>query len=269
MSNTIAIIGCGWLGLPLAKEFIKENFTIKGSTTSPEKINLLKKEGIEPYLIKLNEGEIEGSIHEFLKNVDTIIINVPPRLRGVSKENYVSKMHLLHSEIKRTTIKNVVFISSTSVYGDIDGEVTEKTIPEPATESGKQLIVSENIFKNDSDLKVSIIRFGGLVSEDRHPVTMLSKKDNLSNGNMPINLIHRNDCTLIIKSVIKNCWWDTIINGVYPYHPKKQDYYKKEAIKRNLKAPKYEPNSSEKGKIIVSEFLINHKKFKFLTSIRN
>lgn len=268
MSNTIAIIGCGWLGLPLAKELIKEQYTIKGSTTSVEKISLLDKEGIEPYFIKLNENGIEGAIHNFLKDTDTLIINVPPRLRGAYKENYIVKMHLLYAEIKKTSIKNIVFISSTSVYGDIDGEVTEQTTPEPTTESGKQLLISEAIFE-DSDLNVSIIRFGGLISEDRHPVTMLSKKDNLSNGNMPINLIHRNDCIRIIKSTIKNNWWDLIINGVYPYHPKKQEYYKIEALNRGLKVPDYKPNSPEKGKIIISDFLLNNKKFIFLTSIKN
>ena len=52
----IAIIGCGWLGLPLAKKLIKENFIVKGSTTSKEKISVLKTEKIEPFLIDLNKN---------------------------------------------------------------------------------------------------------------------------------------------------------------------------------------------------------------------
>ena len=52
----IAIIGCGWLGLPLAKKLIKENFIVKGSTASKEKISILKTEKIEPFLIDLNKG---------------------------------------------------------------------------------------------------------------------------------------------------------------------------------------------------------------------
>ena len=51
----IAIIGCGWLGLPLAKKLIKEIFIVKGSTTSKEKISVLKTEKIEPFLIDLNK----------------------------------------------------------------------------------------------------------------------------------------------------------------------------------------------------------------------
>ena len=47
--NKIGIIGCGWLGLPLAKMFVSNNYKVKGSTTSKEKIEILKKEGIEPF----------------------------------------------------------------------------------------------------------------------------------------------------------------------------------------------------------------------------
>ena len=36
--DKIGIIGCGWLGLPLAKLFLKNGFLVKGSTTSKEKI---------------------------------------------------------------------------------------------------------------------------------------------------------------------------------------------------------------------------------------
>ena len=42
----VSILGCGWLGLPLAKALIGEGYTVKGSTTTPAKLNLLKEEGV-------------------------------------------------------------------------------------------------------------------------------------------------------------------------------------------------------------------------------
>ncbi len=266
-NNTIGIIGCGWLGLPLAKTFIKAGFTVKGTTTSKNKIDILKNEGIDASIISLTENEIKGNIQGFLKDINTLIINVPPKLRGSNKENYVAKMSLLHSTIKNSTIKNVIFASSTAVYGDFDGEVSEKTKTEPVTESGKQLIESEQIFSEDNSLQTTIIRFGGLISEDRHPVTMLSKKNTIENGNMPVNLIHRNDCIRVIIAIIENSWWQQIINAVYPYHPSKKEYYTLEADKKGLKSPKYLLNNHKKGKKINSTFLTNVKNFEFLTSI--
>ena len=53
--NKIAILGCGWLGLPLAKKLISKNFIVRGSTTSKDKISVLENENIEPFLITLDK----------------------------------------------------------------------------------------------------------------------------------------------------------------------------------------------------------------------
>jgi 3-hydroxyisobutyrate dehydrogenase-like beta-hydroxyacid dehydrogenase len=63
----VSILGCGWLGLPLAKALVAENYTIKGSTTTPAKLDLLKEEDIEPFLIALSEAGPEGDMSDFLE----------------------------------------------------------------------------------------------------------------------------------------------------------------------------------------------------------
>ncbi len=267
MTNTIAIMGCGWLGLPLAKVLIQDGCQINGSTTSEEKIGKLEAAGIHPFLITLSEDGIDGDIDGFLSNIDALVINVPPRLRGGNTENYVKKMQLLHTSIKLSNVKKLIFISSTSVYGDIDGEVTEKTTPEPVTESGKQLVVSENIFRNDSDLQATVIRFGGLIGPDRHPVRMLSGRKNISNGNAPVNLIHLNDCIKIITEILSKSWWGETLNGVYPYHPTKREYYTSKAIGKGLQVPDFDADASKKGKIVSSYILTNVKDFQFTTTL--
>lgn len=260
-------MGCGWLGLPLAISLIADDYVVQGSTTSEEKCELLKKEGIAPFCITLSENTISGAIASFLKNADVLIINVPPKLRGGGKENYVKKMQLVHQEVQKAAIRKIIFVSSTSVYGDIDGEVDENTPPQPVTESGKQLLEAELLFKNDPALQTTIVRFGGLIGPKRHPITMLSGRQNLSNGKAPINLIHLEDCIRILKAIIANSWWNELLNAVYPEHPDKQNYYSKEAQKRALQPPDYKHNNSKKGKLIHSKTLQNVKKFTFKTPI--
>lgn len=268
MSKVIGVIGCGWLGLPLAISFVKDGYTVHGSTTSKEKVAHLAKEGITPFMISLSEDGIKGDISGFLSHIDALVINVPPKLRGKgAKENYVKKMYLLHQEINKANIDKIIFISSTSVYGGIDGEVTEKTIPQPSTESGRQLLASEEIFKNDTGLQTTIIRFGGLIGPERHPVTMLSGRQGLSNGNAPINLIHLNDCINIIKTTIYNNWWNDIFNGVYPYHPSKEKYYIQKALELGIQAPDYISDNKSTGKIVQSQALLNVKKHQFTTTV--
>lgn len=267
MNKTIAILGCGWLGLPLAEAFFADGYQVNGSKTSEEKIADLKQRGISPFLISLSEDKIEGNISGFLTNVDALIINVPPRLRGGNSENYVKKMQLLHDALKESSVRKVIFVSSTSVYGDVEGDVTEETIPQPNTESGKQLLTSEGIFKDNLELRTTIIRFGGLIGPKRHPVNMLSERKNLQNGNAPINLIHVKDCIRLIQEIVEKNWWSETFNGVYPYHPTKQKYYTSEALRKGLQFPDYTYNSPKNGKIVHSYNLTNVKKFEFTTTL--
>lgn len=267
LKESIGILGCGWLGLPLAKSLIKDGYEVKGSTTSQDKLAALESNKIHPFLIRLEEDGIDGDIQGFLQSTDILIINVPPRLKGGQNESYVEKMRVLNTSLKDSNVKKVVFASSTSVYGDYAGEVTEKTTPHPTTESGRQLMATEDIFWNNSKLEVSIIRFGGLIGPKRHPVFMLSGKKKLENGGDSVNLVHLDDCIAIIAATVKNGWWGQIFNGVYPLHPTKKEYYTKEARKRGLSPPNYSNENRKWGKIIVPYTLINVKKYRFKTSI--
>ncbi len=264
---TIGILGCGWLGLPLAESLHKEGFTVKGTTTSAEKISDLEKKGITPFLISLSENKVNGNISEFLKDLSILVINIPPKLRGENKENYVSKMQHLNSALENSAIEKIIFASSTAVYGNIDGEVTEETVPEPNTESGIQLIASENVFKDNNKLQTTVIRFGGLIDAKRHPITMLVKRKELFNGDSPVNLIHLNDCISIVKGIIKNNWWNTTINAVYPDHPQKKEYYSEIALKKNLPLPNYIGNDKNLNKKVVISSVLNAKQFVFSTPL--
>lgn len=267
MNQTIGIIGCGWLGFPLAKALVEENYTVHGTTTSEDKMAALQSAKILPFKLILTENGIRGDIGTFLMNLDLLIINVPPKLRTSSKENYVHKLRHLHHEIRSSTLKTVIFISSTSVYGHIDGEVTEDSPTKPITESGKQLLESENIFRNDMALHTAVVRFGGLIGLNRHPVHFLAGKSDLTNGDDPINLIHLNDCIGIIRTLIEGDYGNVIINGVYPHHPKKRDYYHSEALKKGLLVPIFTENEAEIGDKIIESRWLDVKKYQFNTSI--
>lgn len=267
MINRIGVLGCGWLGLPLAESLFAEGLEVNGTTTSLDKLSVLKEKGIKPFQISISEKEISGNIDAFLSSLDVLIINIPPKLRGKGpKESYIEKIKLLHKAIKRSDVKNIIFASSTAVYGDIKGKVTEKAEPKPSTESGKQLLECENLLKRDPELNSVIIRFGGLIGPNRHPITMLSGKENLSGGNAPVNLIHLDDCIGIIKKIIELNHFNDVLNAVYPAHPTKKTYYTQEAKKRGLKPPTYIATGENLKLIsICSIFLIN--KYNFLTPI--
>jgi len=267
LNKRIGILGCGWLGLPLAKALIADSHFVYGTTTSDSKIATLEKAKIIPFTITLAAHGIEGNIKQFLKKLELLIINVPPNLRSAPKESYIKRMLHLHHEIKHSSLRRIIFISSTSVYGNIGGLVTEDSPTEPNTESGRQLLASEHVFLRDAHLNTSIIRFGGLIGPKRHPITYLAGKTDLTNGNDPVNLIHLNDCIGIIKTVIRGNSTNKVVNGVYPHHPKKEAYYTSEALKRGLLPPIYSKNLDESGNKTIESRSLDVKMYRFNTSI--
>lgn len=239
MIKKIGVLGCGWLGYPLAKTLLSEGFKVRGTTTTDEKLEKLKKEGIEPFYVKLNENDILGDIKSFLDDLDLVILNIPPKLKRPPFENYVQKIKILQTAIEQSKVKNLLFVSSISVYGDNEGDITEETLPKPVTESAKQLLNAESLLFENGLFKTTIVRFGGLINEKRHPIRSLSGKTGLTNGQELINLIHLGDCIGLILEIIQGHYWNKVVNGVYPYHPTKHEYYTSEAEKKGLLAPKY------------------------------
>ena len=268
MGIKISILGCGWLGLPLAKSLLSKGYKVKGSTTSESKLDLLKNAGISPFQIQLEENQIIGTIEDFLKETDVLVIDIPPGLRRETSASnemiFVSKIKNLIPYIEKSEIQKVVFVSSTSVYGDGFPivEIREETKPNPDTESGKQLAITETLLQSNSHFKTTVIRFGGLLGYDRHPIKFLAGRTNVKNPEAPVNMIQREDCIGIIEKILKNSetleqhdnWgWNQTFNAVAPQHPTRKVYYHKKAELFNLPLPTFVEDSESKGKIISSK----------------
>lgn len=273
----VSILGCGWLGFPLAKKLIELDYEIKGSTTSESKLEVLKSNSIQPFLIELSEDKITGNISEFLNDSKILIIDIPPGLRKVSTvsqgKSFVNKIKTLLPSIENANIEKVIFISSTSVYGDSVAMpiVTEESVLHPETESGKQLVEVENIFRNNRNFESTIIRFGGLIGEDRNPIKMLAGKTNIANPEAPINFIHQEDCIGIIGEILKKVQndkiWNETFNAVAPNHPTRKAYYTQKAIELNLSKPEFNETESSIGKFVSSEKLIKVLQYNFKVTI--
>jgi len=251
MNNRIGIAGMGWLGLPLAQRLHFNGFSIKGSVSQMEKATTLRANGFDTYTLLATENGLQGNVHAFLENLDTLIVMIPPGLRQNSGGDYVLKMTHLIQAMEEASVKQCIFVSSTSVYGDEQGRVTEADLPHPETEAGRQLLQVEQLFFH-SNFKCSIVRFGGLIGGSRQPVRFLAGRSELSGGHAPVNLIHREDCIGLLLQIIKNQQFGHIFNAVFPYHPTKQEYYRKKAEELGLESPSYRDDEEENYKEVHS-----------------
>ena len=170
MSTTYAVLGCGWLGLPLAQSFLKSGRHVRGSVRSDSAFKTLTDVGLEAHQIRLYEDHIQGDIFRFLEGVSRLYIILPPGLRKNPNRNFVAVIAHLVPHIIKQKVKEVVFSSSTGVFGATQGIVTPNTTPLPDTESGRQLLAVEQLLLAQTSFLTQILRLGGLVDQDRHPV---------------------------------------------------------------------------------------------------
>jgi len=129
--NTISILGCGWLGLPLAEYLLEKGYRVKGSTATYEKLAILKSKKIEPCYINLSPG-INADYDPDFFNCDVLIVNFPPKRIDDIVSYHIKQIESLINKLKNTEAGYVLFISSTSVYPEVNREVTEDNMIEPS-----------------------------------------------------------------------------------------------------------------------------------------
>ncbi|TYP93303.1 Nucleoside-diphosphate-sugar epimerase [Fodinibius salinus] len=244
---TISILGCGWLGLPLAENLRDSGHTVKGSTTSAEKLNLLRNKNITPFLLELTP-QIECEECNDFWDSDLLVLNIPPgRGRDNIEEYHLQQINTVAEQLSGSPIDRLIFISSTSVYPPQPGIVAESDTEKGNAKrpSGNALLKAETLLMEQESFDTTIIRFGGLYGYDRNPAHFLAGRKNVSGGNAPINLIHRDDCIGIIDRIIDKDVRGEIFNGVSDGHPPKNMYYPAAAESLGLEPPSFDENEDK------------------------
>ncbi len=207
--------------------------------------------GIEAYEIRLGNQAIEGDIAGFLKGLDGLVLNIPPGLRSDPDADFTGRIRMLEPRLEAAGIPHLIFVSSTSVYGDARGSVSETDLPVPDTETGRQLLQAESLVLSNTTRTNQVLRPGGLLGPDRHPVFTLSGRVLSSGGTDRVNLVRLGDLLDILELLLTGGLPSGIYNAVYPEHPLKKEYYAREASSFGIPPPSYSPSGlSPGGKIV-------------------
>ncbi|MDZ7604476.1 MAG: NAD-dependent epimerase/dehydratase family protein [Cyclobacteriaceae bacterium] len=199
--------------MPLAKLLVSSGWRVSGSTTSEEKLGLLSNAGIKPYLLELPYGKITKSL---LFQSDTYVINIPPgRRKPGIVENYPKAITAILAAIDKSKARNLLFVSSTSVYPEDVEFIDEEMAEQPATESGLALLEAERLVKQ-AGMPWTILRFGGLAGPGRHPGRFFAGKSGIPNGDQVINFLHLDDAIGVLMHFISNSSSKGVYNVVSP-----------------------------------------------------
>lgn len=237
--RTISVLGCGWFGMPLAIRLVRAGFQVNGATTTPAKRERMREHHISDFLIQLDPGLHSEARPDAFFDADALVLNIPP-----GRENTASRYRLmmdnLMPHITGSGIQLVIFISSTSVYPNLNRSVEESDAGgEGLSKGGTIMLETEQLLQQREEFKTTVLRFGGLYGNDRHPARYMAGRSGLSNSAAPVNLVHLEDCIRITERILRQQLGGETFNVVCDEHPNRKTYYSEMTRRMGLKKPEF------------------------------
>ncbi|XP_050885916.1 uncharacterized protein LOC127091340 isoform X2 [Lathyrus oleraceus] len=155
---------------------------VSGTCTTYVKKKKLEDMGFHVQLFDANQPDL--SILQLLRNYTHFLVSIPPVVG-------IGDPMLQHEELIRSSLVNgglqwLCYLSSTSVYGDCDGELVDEDYPtNPENELAKLRLSSEqgwSCLAHHLGLSPLVFRLGGIYGPGRSAVDTLIKQKPLSEG---------------------------------------------------------------------------------------
>lgn len=231
------IIGCGYLGKRVANAWRQQGDDVWALTRSTSHAAEIAQVGIMPIL-----GDVlDVSSLVDLPTADTVLYAV-----GYDRKAPASKRTVyvdgLRNALDRlpTACGRLLYISSTSVYGQSEGEWVDETSPcEPATEGGRICLDAEQVaHRSDRVDEVSILRLTGIYGPGRLAARVRTLREGQPIAADPdgwLNLIHVDDaCRAVLRcSELPKVIETLLVTDNEPLQ--RRSYY--EELARELRAP--------------------------------
>lgn len=105
----VAIVGLGWLGMPLAMSLAARGWQVTGSKTTLDGVEAARMSGIESYPLRLEpELVCEADDLDALLDVDALVITLPARRSGPG-EDFICRRCRSWSTARWLIVSRVLF----------------------------------------------------------------------------------------------------------------------------------------------------------------
>lgn len=195
MAN-ILIAGCGGIGCELGLQLVAQGHTVYGLRRDISEL----PDGINPV-----EADLAHTLESVPKNLDYIVYSASAgKYKDIAYyQAYVSGVKHVLEAVQGQAIKRFFFVSSTSVFGQFEGEVvTEESPTSDTTFSTRRLLEGETLV-NECPFDSTVIRFGGIYGPGRNHLInlVLDGKAHCLEG-VYSNRIHSSDCVGMLAHLI-------------------------------------------------------------------
>jgi nucleoside-diphosphate-sugar epimerase len=206
----VLVIGCGYVGLPLAGELVRAGHEVFGVNRSAEKAAELRALGIEPLTADITQ---RAALNALPQQLDWVVNVVSSNKGGLEEYQrvFLDGTHHLLDWLAAVPLKKYIHAGSTSVYTQTDGSLVKETSPaQPTTEMGLVLAETEQTLLRafrDRKFPAVLLRLAGIYGPGRGHLFLQYLKNEAriaDKGLRLLNMIHRDDAVGAIIAALKN-----------------------------------------------------------------
>lgn len=231
----IGILGCGYVGTATAKYLKQLDHTVSVTTRKTNRVEELQAYADHIYLIQKDSDYID-----FIRNQQILIVSVAPDSPNNYRSTYLETAELIQRHLPQFPhLQQIIYTSSTSVYGDHQGAWVQEDTPLRASNPNQRILIdTEKCLLNcaSAHLKVCIYRLGEILGPGRSIENRLKQsigKTFAGNGNAYTNLIHLDDIVKAINLAVDR-QLDGIFNLCNDFHIPRKAWYEGLCQKLNL-----------------------------------
>jgi nucleoside-diphosphate-sugar epimerase len=198
----VAVLGCGYVGLELARQLVDRGREVVGVRRSPDGLARVREAGAEPVGADVTDA---GSLAA-VPDVDAVVFAASSggRDADAAREVYVDGLRTAidHFCSRPDPPERVVYTSSTGVYGDHGGDwVDEETPLDPGSDRAAVLAEAERtaLERPSGDCEGTVARFAGLYGPDRYRLERYVEGP-VTDGYL--NMVHRDDAAGAVRHLL-------------------------------------------------------------------
>ena len=196
----ILIIGCGFTGAALAQRLAFKGEAVYGTTRTETQADVIRTRGAQAVMLDVSDLK---PLKRLKGRVRAVVSLVPPKMDDSG--GYTDAHGALVKELQGWKLDKLVYVSSTSVYGDRQGgRVDEHTPCTPDSPRGKARLEIETALLA-SDCPAIVVRPSGIYGRGRSQFERLigGRVRLVAGGESLTNRIHVRDLAMIIDAAIE------------------------------------------------------------------
>ena len=208
----ILIVGTGDIGGHLAEQLVSGGHEVWGMRRSDKPL----ADGIELLIADVADRDTIPTLPE---NLDIVVYSIasPVFSKDGYHDYYVKGLKNILRRLKGQTPKRVIFVSSSSVYHQMDGEwVDELSETSPTSFAGKEMLLAEQTLL-ESNFPGTVVRFTGIYGPGRTRMIEQARHGGYCDPEPPVwtNRIHRDDCLGVLNLIISRALAAEPLDDIY------------------------------------------------------